>query len=75
MYIPVLGQEDIGIVIGIILEEGEELEEGEKSLLIAMINQVSFVIDNYILEEAKKQALMQAENEKFKNKFIKGCFS
>lgn len=29
MYIPVLGQEDIGIVIGIILEEGEELEEGE----------------------------------------------
>ncbi len=55
MYIPVLGQENIGIVIGVILEEGEELEEGEKSLLIAMINQVSFVIDNYILEEAKKK--------------------
>lgn len=71
MYIPVLGQEDIGIVIGIILEEGEELEEGEKSLLIAMINQVSFVIDNYILEEAKKQALMQAENEKFKANLLR----
>ena len=36
-----------------------------------MINQVSFVIDNYILEEAKKQALMQAENEKFKANLLR----
>ncbi|MDZ5253434.1 sensor histidine kinase KdpD [Clostridium sp. LIBA-8841] len=71
MYIPILSHEDIGIVIGVILEEGEELEEGEKSLLIAMINQISFVIDNYILEEAKKRALMQAENEKFRANLLR----
>ncbi|EGT3616946.1 sensor histidine kinase KdpD [Clostridium perfringens] len=71
MYIPILSHEEIGIVIGVILEEGEELEEGEKSLLIAMINQISFVIDNYILEEAKKRALMQAENEKFRANLLR----
>lgn len=71
MYVPILSHEDIGIVIGVILEEEEELEEGEKSLLIAMINQISFVIDNYILEEAKKRALMQAENEKFRANLLR----
>ncbi|GAA0752484.1 sensor histidine kinase KdpD [Clostridium sartagoforme] len=71
MYIPLIGQDDVMVVIGILMMENENIDSGEKSLLEAMLNQISFAIEKYILNESKKNALMQAENERFRANLLR----
>lgn len=71
MYIPILGDSEVKIVVGIIIGEEDEIQEGEKSLLLAMINQIAFAVDNHILNEARNNALMQAENERFRANLLR----
>lgn len=71
MYIPLLGQENVMAVIGIVMGENEVIDSSEKSLLEAMISQISFAIEKYNLNESKKNALMQAENERFRANLLR----
>ncbi|MCR1950563.1 sensor histidine kinase KdpD [Clostridium sp. DSM 100503] len=71
MYIPLTGQNNIMVVIGIVMIENENIDSGEKSLLEAMLSQISFAIEKYILNESKKNALMQAENERFRANLLR----
>lgn len=71
MYIPLIGQDDVMVVIGILMMENENIDSGEKSLLETMLNQISFAIEKYILNESKKNALMQAENERFRANLLR----
>lgn len=71
MYIPLAGQNDVMVVIGIVMKENENIDNGEKSLLEAMLSQISFAIEKYILNESKKNALMQAENERFRANLLR----
>ncbi|WP_291651849.1 sensor histidine kinase KdpD [Clostridium sp.] len=71
MYIPLSGQNSVMVVIGIVMRENENIDSGEKSLLEAMLNQISFAIEKYILNESKKNALMQAENERFRANLLR----
>ena len=71
MYIPVIGQNKVMAVIGVVMNEDENIDSGEKTLLEAMISQISFAIEKYILNESKKNALMQAENERFRANLLR----
>lgn len=71
MYIPLIGQDYVMAVIGIVMEEDEVIDSSEKSLLEAMISQISFAIEKYNLNESKKNALMQAENERFRANLLR----
>ncbi|WP_195266632.1 MULTISPECIES: sensor histidine kinase KdpD [unclassified Clostridium] len=71
MYIPLTGQNNVMVVIGIVMIENENIDSGEKSLLEAMLSQISFAIEKYILNESKKNALMQAENERFRANLLR----
>lgn len=70
-YIPLIGQENVMVVIAIVLKEDESVDSSEKSLLEAMLSQISFAIEKYTLNESKKMALMQAENERFRANLLR----
>ena len=71
MYIPIGGQNKVMAVIGVVMKEGENIDSGEKTLLEALINQIAFAIEKYILSESKKNALMQVENERFRSNLLR----
>ncbi|WP_300383835.1 sensor histidine kinase KdpD [Clostridium sp.] len=71
MYIPLIGQSQVMAVIGIVMGPGESIDNGEKSLLETMLSQISFAIEKYNLNESKKNALMQAENERFRANLLR----
>ncbi|GAB6169141.1 sensor histidine kinase KdpD [Clostridium carnis] len=71
MYIPLIGQNNVMVVIGVVMRENEVVDSSEKSLLEAMLSQISFAIEKYILNESKKNALMQAENERFRANLLR----
>lgn len=71
MYIPLIGQNQVMVVIGIVMGQGESIDSGEKSLLETMLSQISFAIEKYNLNESKKNALMQAENERFRANLLR----
>ncbi len=71
MYIPLIGQNNVMVVIGIVMRENESIDSSEKSLLEAMLSQISFAIEKYLLNESKKNALMQAENERFRANLLR----
>lgn len=70
-YIPLIGQENVMVVIAIVLKEDESVDSSEKSLLEAILSQISFAIEKYTLNESKKIALMQAENERFRANLLR----
>lgn len=70
-YIPLIGQENVMVVIAIVLKEDESVDSSEKSLLEAILSQISFAIEKYTLNESKKMALMQAENERFRANLLR----
>ncbi|WP_040215115.1 sensor histidine kinase [Clostridium polynesiense] len=70
-YLPLIGQQEVLAVIGIFLENNHSLDNDEKSLLTAILNQISSAIEKYNLNEAQKNALAQAENERFKANLLR----
>ena len=58
-------------VIGIVINTGERIDSGEKSLFAALLNQISFAIEKFLLNESQKKALMQAENERFRANLLR----
>ena len=70
-YIPLIGQENVMVVIAIVLKDDESVDSSEKSLLEAILSQISFAIEKYTLNESKKIALMQAENERFRANLLR----
>jgi two-component system sensor histidine kinase KdpD len=70
-YIPLIGQNEVVSVLGIVLNKNERLQNSEKSLLTAMLNQISVAIEKYNLNEAQKTAFMQAENERFRANLLR----
>lgn len=71
MYIPLIGQSEVMAVIGIVMREEDSIDSSEKSLLEAILSQISFAIEKYNLSESKKNALMQAENERFRANLLR----
>lgn len=70
-YIPLIGQENVMVVIAIVIKENQSVDSNEKSLLEAILSQISFAIEKYTLNESKKMALMQAENERFRANLLR----
>ena len=71
MYIPLIGQSEVMAVIGIVMREDDRIDSSEKSLLEAILSQISLAIEKYNLSESKKKALMQAENERFRANLLR----
>ncbi|WP_024614527.1 sensor histidine kinase KdpD [Clostridium sp. Ade.TY] len=71
IYIPLLRKENVMAVVGIVISDGEELDNLEKSLCTALLNQISFAIEKYILNEERKKTLMEAENERFRANLLR----
>ena len=59
------------VVIAIVIKENQSVDSNEKSLLEAILSQISFAIEKYTLNESKKMALMQAENERFRANLLR----
>lgn len=70
-YIPLIGQKNVMVVIAIVIKENQSVDSNEKSLLEAILSQISFAIEKYTLNESKKMALMQAENERFRANLLR----
>jgi two-component system sensor histidine kinase KdpD len=71
LYIPLVGQDEVLAVIGIVMKNDDEIDSGEKSLYKAMLNQISFALEKYNLNEVQKIALMQAEKERFRANLLR----
>ncbi|MDF2700320.1 MAG: kdpD [Haloplasmataceae bacterium] len=63
-FIPLYSEK--GIVSIIYISEINNLDREQKSLLTAMINQVAIAVERFKLNEAKNQALIQFENERYR---------
>jgi two-component system sensor histidine kinase KdpD len=70
-YIPLIGQDTVLAVVGIVIRNHEEIESGEKSLYGAMLNQISFALEKHHLNEIQKKTLMRAENERFRANLLR----
>lgn len=71
MYIPLTGQGKVMAVVGVVIDENERIDSGETSLFSTLLNQISFALEKYLLNESQKQALMQAENERFRANLLR----
>ncbi|MDS0528457.1 sensor histidine kinase KdpD [Clostridium sp. SHJSY1] len=71
LYVPLIGQDKVLAVIGIVIENNQDIDSGEKSLYRAMLNQISFALEKHDLNEAQKLALMQAEKERFRANLLR----
>lgn len=70
-YLPIIGQEGVLAVVGVILKTGEQIENHERSLLAALLGQIAFALDNYNINDMKNQAAMQAESERFRANLLR----
>lgn len=71
MYTPLVGEKKVMAVVGIVINTEERIDSGEKSLFAALLNQISFAIEKFLLNELQKKALMQAENERFRANLLR----
>lgn len=70
MYVPLVAEGKVIAVVGIVCED-KSIDSSENSLFIAILNQISFAIEKFKLNESQKQALMQAENERFRANLLR----
>ncbi|MBD7910949.1 MULTISPECIES: sensor histidine kinase KdpD [Clostridium] len=71
LYIPLIGQDKVLAVVGIVMKNNKDIDSGEKSLYRAMLNQISFALEKYNLNEVQKLTLMQAEKERFRANLLR----
>ena len=74
MYTPLVGEKKVMAVVGIVINSDKRIDSGEKSLFAALLNQISFAIEKFLLNESQKEALMQAENERFRANLLRAVF-
>lgn len=70
-YLPVSNRSNVLAVIGIVLISKDELYPFERSLLIAMLNEVSFAIEKFNLNEIQKETQMIAEKERLRANLLR----
>lgn len=71
LYMPLIGENTVFAVVGIVMESEKDIDSGEKSLYKAMLNQVCFALEKHNLNEVQKLALMQAEKERFRANLLR----
>ena len=71
MYTPLVGEKKVMAVVGIVINSDKRIDSGEKSLFAALLNQISFAIEKFLLNESQKKVLMQAENERFRANLLR----
>ena len=71
LYLPISSKNNVLAILGIVLNSGEQIETFERSLLIAMLNEVSFAIEKFNLNETQKQSQMEAEKERLRANLLR----
>ena len=70
LYLAVRGNEQVYGVVGIALQ-GEELEPFENSLMISMLGECALALEKEALNESKKQAAVQAQQEQLRANLLR----
>ena len=70
-YLPIRSHTTVFAVIGIVVENNEQMEPFERSLLSAMLGEIAFAIEKYNLNEAQKQASMESEKERLRANLLR----
>lgn len=70
LYLAVRGNERVYGVVGIALQ-GEELEPFENSLMISMLGECALALEKEALNESKKQAAVQAQQEQLRANLLR----
>ena len=70
-YLPVSNRSNVLAVIGIVLKSKDEIYPFERSLLFAMLNEMSFAIEKYNLNEIQKETQMVAERERLRANLLR----
>ncbi|MFT3950851.1 MAG: sensor histidine kinase KdpD [Oscillospiraceae bacterium] len=70
-YLPVASRSAVLAVVGIVLSSREEVLPFERSLLIAMLNEMSFAIEKNHLNEMQKETQMLAEKERLRANLLR----
>lgn len=71
MYIPVIGHSSVFSVIGILLDNNEEIAPFEKGILIAIISEAALAMERYYLNEKQKEAEMKADRERLRANLLR----
>ena len=71
LYRPIGNNEKVFGVVGIVLEDGEEIETFEYNLLVAMLNEVAFALEKHRLDRINKQVELEAEQEKLRANLLR----
>lgn len=71
LYLPVKGKDTVLAVIGIPLDNANELEVFERSLLGGMIYEIAFAIEKYNLNQQQNQIMMKAEKERLRANLLR----
>lgn len=70
-YLHISNRSNVLAVLGIVLNNKEEIDPFERSLLYAMLNEMSFAIDKYNLNEVQKETQMVAEKERLRANLLR----
>lgn len=71
LYLPVRNHQDVFAVVGVVMGEKDEIDPFEKSLLLGMLNEIAFAMEKERLNEAQKQASLQAERERLRANLLR----
>lgn len=76
LYLAVRGQKEVLAVAGIVMgrmrsEERRELDSYEKNLMLAMLDECGLVLEKHLLDKAKREAEVKAENESLRANLLR----
>ncbi len=70
-YTPLTTKEGVLAVVGIVEEAEEQAGSMQDSLLYALYAQITSALERYVLNEAQREAEMQAESERFRSNLLR----
>lgn len=71
LYLPVKGTDSVLAVIGIPMQDGNQLEVFERSLLDGMLYEIAIAIEKYNLNQRQNQIAMNAEKERLRANLLR----
>lgn len=70
-YLPVQNQRDIFAVIAVGMQDAGAIEPFERSILIAMTNEIALTLEKFRLDQESKEAYLQIEREKLRSNLLR----
>lgn len=71
LYLPIAGRDGVLAVVGIVMTQRERLRPQERGLLSAMLAETALVLEQYALNEQRKQILLEADRERLRANLLR----